>query len=199
MNIQTNQRWNAVREAGNTVEWFNRFKNIIACNDGKRECGMTVSYCHDQQAHFNFVEHTQIEIMTPTFDITNIRKGFMTARCEFQIQIAGLIANNAGTAFTDANHLGKLFIGYKAAVQSVRRMQLYHKGRATNYLNEYIIQEGVAFANTRPWTAKEKKRFMHSLYENASRYLPDICGTYISLADFKDDNHTLCLSNSISQ
>jgi hypothetical protein len=185
-NIAQNQRWNAVRQAGNTVEWFQKFKEIIPCNDGKREAGMTVAYCHDQQAAFNFMEHTQIEIMSPTFDVSNIRKGFITARCEFQVQIVGLIANNAGTAFTDADHLGKLFIGYKAASQAVRRMQIYHKGRATSYLNEYIVQEGVAFANTRPFTAKDKKRFIYSLYENASRYMPDICGTYISLADFID-------------
>jgi hypothetical protein len=182
MNTQINQRWNAVNAIGNTVAWFEEFKQIVKCNDGKRKCDMTVSYCHDHQAEFDFQDHTQIEISSKSIDVSNIRKGFITARCQYMIQVQGLTA----TDFTDADHLGKLFVGYKASSQAVRRMQLYHNATATSYHNEYIVQEAVAFSNVRPFTAKDKKRFVYTLYENASRYLPDVCGTYINLADFKD-------------
>jgi hypothetical protein len=183
-NVQANQRYNAVRTAGNNVEWFEKAKKIIAVNDGKRNQGQVVSYCHDQQAPFPFEDKTQVEITSASWDVTNIRKCFISCRATYDIQIAGLTA----AGFTDADHLGKLFIGYKASCQAVHRMALYYKGAATAYQNEYITQEGVAFANTRPFTAKDKKRFIYTLYENASRYMPDICGTYVNLIDFIDGN-----------
>jgi hypothetical protein len=57
-NLMQNARYGAVRQAGNTAEWFQKFKSIIEVNDGKRECAQTLAYCHDQQAEFNFADHT---------------------------------------------------------------------------------------------------------------------------------------------
>jgi hypothetical protein len=165
------------------VAFFDEMKRIIAMNDGKRECGTLVVNCSNQQAPFDFNQKTDIKITSPHWDITNTRKGFLTARLRFEITAAGL---NAGSTWGDNDTLAKLFIGFKAASQAVREMSVWHNNEQTNYHSKYLVQEGFTFGAFRPWTARDKKRFIHTLYENAVAYMPDVCGTYINIKDFFD-------------
>jgi hypothetical protein len=187
-NVQQNARYNGTKQAGNTVQFFDEMKHIIAVNDGKRESGTLVVNCHDQQAPFDFNEKTDINITSPNWDITNIRKGFLTARLRFEAYITGL---TAGNTWNDTDTLAKVFVGYKAASQSVREMSIWHNNQQTNYHSKYLVQEGFTFGAFRPWTSRDKKRYIHTLYENAVAYMPDVCGTYLNLKDFFDDSGNL--------
>jgi hypothetical protein len=184
-NFQSNARAKNAVQVGNNEKFFDEWKHIISVNDGKRQCGQYVANCHDQQAPFAFSQKTQINITNKTFDITNIRKGFFTAKIRTKVQIMGLTAAMA-TATGDKDHLAKAFIGYKASVQSLDRMTIWHNGKELSYNNQYLPEEGFCFASLRSSLMRERKRYIHTLYENARDYLPDVAGTYINLADFAD-------------
>jgi hypothetical protein len=88
--------------------------------------------------------------------------------------------------WSDPDRLGKLFIGYKASCQAVRELQVYADNKPTNYHTKYIVQEGFAYATLKSWSMREKKRYVHSLYENAKSYMPDVAGAYINLIELSD-------------
>jgi hypothetical protein len=180
MQLSTNQRFQGLPQVGNTVERFKRMKEMIEINDGRHQCNNRLNYCIAQQTPFPFRDHTQIALTHKDFDIINLRKAFLTARLRIMVSIPDL-----GT-ITDPDHLVKLFVGYRASVQAFHKLIVYVNDVIAGYSNRYIVQEGVAFATNRPHTAKDKKRFIYSSYENVSHYMPDICGAYINAADFAD-------------
>jgi hypothetical protein len=122
MNSQANARAKNSTLVGNNEQFFDEWKHIISVNDGKRACGCVVSSCHDEPPGFEFSQKTRVNITDPTFDVINLRKGFMTARFEAMAQIAGL---SASTAWNDPDHLAKGFLGYKASCQAIDRLTVY--------------------------------------------------------------------------
>jgi hypothetical protein len=98
---------------GNTVEAFDKLSKIIQTNDGVRDCGTVVNNCYQHQAPFDIKDFTFINITTPTYDINNLKKSFITGTIRVPIQITGLIST-----FSDADHLAKLWIGFKASNQT---------------------------------------------------------------------------------
>jgi hypothetical protein len=181
--VQTNARWGGVQQAGNIEKFYHKLKTIVSTNDGKRDPRNQVAFCHDPQAPFDFGTKTQIDVVNTTFNITNIRKSFITAEVHFMFRLTGL---NPAIAVGDVDHVGKLFVGWKYSGQAVRRLQLYNRTQMLTYQQEHTVQEAVAFSVVRPHTARDRKRFIHTLYENAVQYMPDICGVYINLADLAD-------------
>jgi hypothetical protein len=183
MNSQANARAKNTTLAGNNEEYFDKWTHIIALNDGKRKCGSYVCNCHDQQASFEFSQKTQVDITNTSFDITNIRKGFMTARIEVLLQIAGLTAS---AQWVDSDRLAKAFIGYKASCQAIERLTIFWNGQKMDYDDQYVPEEGFCYASLRSWSMRDRKRYIHTLYETARQYLPNVAGTYINLFDFPD-------------
>jgi hypothetical protein len=171
-------------QVGNSVEAFKEMGEIIAVNDGKRDPKLTTKQCERQPAPFAFSDKTDVDIVSAGFDVTNIRKGFLTGEIKFDVKFENLIA-----ATTDTDGLGTVFIGYRHSSQSIRRMSVWHNKVQTDHNNEYMRQEGVAFATTRPWTARTKKPLITSLYEDCAARAPYVCGTYIKIKDFVDGQY----------
>jgi hypothetical protein len=150
-------------------------KDMTEVNDGKHQCNNPLDYCRAQQAPFPFRDHTQISLTHKDFDNINPRKACLTARLGLMVSIPDL------GVITDPDHLVKLFVGYRASCQAFHKLIIYVNDVIAGYSNQYIVQEGVAFATNRPHTAKDKKRFIYSSYENVSHYMPDICGALMLL------------------
>jgi hypothetical protein len=105
---------------------------MIEVNDGKRQCGSVGENAFSQAAPFRFDQKTDILITTANYDIINLRKGFLNAHLTFQVSIQKIEPSSAWGTWTDPDHLGKLFIGYKASCQACRELQLYANNVATN-------------------------------------------------------------------
>ena len=185
-NFQSNAAAKNSTIVGNNEKFFDEWKTIIAMNDGKRKCGQYVSSCHDQPPGFDFTQKTRCDITESKFDITNIRKGFLTATISIDLQIAGLEDGSDVSLWNDTDHLAKAFIGYKSSVQAIDRLSVWWNNLKLDYDDQYIPEEGFCFAALRSWSMKDRKRYIHTLYETAKQYLPNVAGTYINLHDFAD-------------
>jgi hypothetical protein len=107
----------------------------------------------------------------------------MTARIEASLQIAGLAAQ---ATWTDTDRLTKAFLGYKASCQAIERMAIWCNGHKLDYDEQFAPEVGFCYASLRSWSMRDRKRYIHTLYEAARQYLPNVAGTYISLYDFAD-------------
>ena len=72
-----------------------------------------------------------------------------------------------GTDSGDKDHFGKIFFGYVHSTESIHKMSIWHNKVQTDYNNEYITQEGVAYSATMPKTARQHKPFISTLWEDA--------------------------------
>jgi uncharacterized protein (DUF2141 family) len=145
-NFQSNARGKTASIVGNNEAWFDEAKHLIKLNDGKRKCGEIVKTCHDQPQGFQFTQKTQLNITDTDFDVTNIRKGFMTCHIRALLQIVGL---SPVASCTDTDHLAKAFVGYKASVQAIDRLTMYWGTKQLDYNDQYIPEEGFCFASLR--------------------------------------------------
>jgi hypothetical protein len=183
MNSQANAKAKNATLVGNNEQYFDEWKHIIAKNDGKRKCGSYVVNCHDLQAGFEFSQKTRVDITDTSFDVTNVRKGLMTAKIRAMAQIAGL-APQADWSETD--RLAKGFLGYKASCQAIDRLAIWRNDKKLVYDNNFVPEEGFCYASLRSWSMRDRKKYIHTLYETALRQLPNVAGTYINLYDFAD-------------
>jgi hypothetical protein len=172
---------------GNNEQFFDEWKTLIKLNDGKREARNIYKNSTDNNVPFAFGDKTNIHITESAFDVTNIRKGFVTVRIRETVTIPELITAQSGTPkFVDPDHILKLFIGYKASNQAVKKMTVFWNNIATKFTSDKMVEEGFAYSNLRSWSMKEKKKFIYTLYENVFKYYPSVCGTYVDLTKFQE-------------
>ena len=84
---QRNSVYNGVKQIGNTVESFMKMKHIVSKNDGKRKAGIVTKQCYAQSAPYSFTDKSDVDITSNSFDITSVRKGYLTAELKFDVMI----------------------------------------------------------------------------------------------------------------
>jgi hypothetical protein len=187
VNAQFNHNLKNEAIAGNNEKFFDEWKEIMQLNDGKRNCDQTVKNSSDSQPPFQVNQKTNISITNTAWDVTNIRKGFITCRIRETVTIPELITpQGQNPKFTDPDRILRSFIGYKASNQAVRQMTVFWNNMATKYTSRYTVEEGFAYSNLRAWGMKDKKKFIYTLYENVFKYMPSVCGDYVELTRFQD-------------
>ena len=167
---------------GSVAKVFQKMANIIEQNDGTRSFEWVTDTCHDQQAPFQYNQETRIALTSTQHLISDFSKGFLTVKVQAGFKLQGITPAN----FNDDNHLIKLFVGHKSSNQMVRQIQIWVNGHNTGYNQQEAIREGFAYSSCMTKQEKATKRFIHSLYENVSKYAKSICGVYINVDDFKD-------------
>ena len=166
---------------GSVSKAFAKMAHIIEENDGTRSFEWITDTCHDQQAPFQYNQETRIALTSSQHLISDFSKGFLTVHFTAGFKLQGLTAGN----FTDSNHLIKLFVGWKSSNQAVRQMQIWVNGHSIGYNQQEMIREGFAYSSCMSKQEKATKRFIHSLYENVSKYAKSICGVYLNVDDLK--------------
>ena len=167
---------------GSVAKVFQKMANIIETNDGTRSFEWVTDTCHDQQAPFQYNQETRIALTSTQHLISDFSKGFLTIKVQAGFKLQGITAAN----FNDSNHIIKLFVGHKSSNQMVRQLQIWVNGHSIGYNQQEAIREGFAYSSCMSKQEKATKRFIHSLYENVSKYAKSICGVYINVDDFKD-------------
>ena len=166
---------------GSVAKVFQKMSNIIEENDGTRSFEWITDTCHDQQAPFQYNQETRIALTSSQHLISDFSKGFLTVHFTAGFKLQGISAAN----FNDTNHLIKLFVGWKSSNQAVRQMQIWVNGHSIGYNQQEMIREGFAYSSCMSKQEKATKRFIHSLYENVSKYAKSICGVYLNIDDLK--------------
>ena len=166
---------------GSVAKVFQKMSNIIEENDGTRSFEWITDTCHDQQAPFQYNQETRIALTSSQHLISDFSKGFLTVHFTAGFKLQGISAAN----FNDTNHLIKLFVGWKSSNQAVRQMQIWVNGHSIGYNQQEMIREGFAYSSCMSKQEKATKRFIHSLYENVSKYAKSICGVYLNVDELK--------------
>ena len=135
--------------------------------------------CHDQQAPFDHNKETRIALTSTQHDISDFSKGFFTLKVTAKdVRISGLSDN-----FNDEYHLIKGILCWRDSNSAFRQIQLWVNGHSTGYNQQEGIREGFAYSSTKG-QEEMTQRFIHTLYEKAVSYSPQICGTYFNFSDF---------------
>jgi hypothetical protein len=166
---------------GNTEAYFAKVRSIISVNDGKRRCDDSIKQVQNSQPPFDSTEPTQMQIVEPKFDITNIDKSYCIIAADIPVTALGIDAG-----LTDPDHLLKVFVGYKSSNQIFRQTELESNGKDTGYKSNYLVWEGFAYSRSKCNNELQRKRGVHTLWDNVWKYMPAVCGTYINLVDLKN-------------
>lgn len=170
------------QKQGNVASYFENLQNLVQINDGSRSFVLKTVDCHDQSAPFNDSQETRIAITHSDHMISQITDGFLTFKIKLMLQLSGIDPS----VFNDADHLCKIFVGFKSSNQILDQLQINSRNLSTDYQQNECCREGFAYSTIKPKQEKKTKKYTHSLYENVSYYSSSICGTYINIADFKD-------------
>ena len=167
------------KHQGEIAEYFKKMRTTIERNDGTRSFEWITDTCHDQQAPFDHNKETRISITSTQHDISDFSKGFFTLKVTAKdVRISGLTDN-----FNDEYHLIKGILCWRDSNSAFRQIQLWVNGHSTGYNQQEGIREGFAYSSTKG-QEEMTQRFIHTLYEKAVSYSPQICGTYFNFSDF---------------
>lgn len=187
MSHYRNERANNSKiEYGNIAESFMKMRSLVNVNDGTRSFTMRTVDCHDQPAPFPSGQFTQINITHPDHYISDVSKGFLTAKCK------GVYKLNTDTRWkdnvVDPDHLIKIFAVVKSSNQLNTQIQILHNNVDVGYQQNEGIREGFLYGVLKPENEKIRRRFVHTLWENVSNYSNTICGGYMNLDEFRANN-----------
>ncbi len=182
MNSNFNNRLtNRNLKTGNVANYFDNLKQLVQSNDGTRSFIYRTIDCHDQAAPFTQDQETRINITHRDHQISQLTDGFLTFNVTTTLKLS-----QALTGYTDTEHLGKIFVGFRSSNQILDQLQINCNNSNTGYQQNECCREGFAYSNIKPKCEKKTKKYIHSLYENVSNYSSSICGTYVNLADIAD-------------
>ena len=182
MNSAFNKRLtNKNQEQGSVATYFENLKKLIQINDGTRSFIYRTVDCHDQSAPFNDSQETRISITHGDHMVSQLTDGFLTFKVKLMLQLTGI-----DSTFSDINRICKLFVGFKSSNQILDQLQIMCRNLSTDYQQNECVREGAAYSFIKPQQEKKTKKYTQSLYENVKYYSPSICGTYITIQDFKD-------------
>ncbi|MBQ8206635.1 MAG: hypothetical protein IJZ77_04155, partial [Bacilli bacterium] len=163
---------------GEIAEYFKKMRSTIERNDGTRSFEWITDTCHDQQAPFDHNKETRIALTSTQHDISDFSKGFFTLKVTVKdVMIAGL------GNIDDPYHLLKGILCWRDSNSAFRQIQLWVNGHSTGYNQQEGIREGFAYSSTKG-EEEMTQRFIHTLYEKAVSYSPQICGSYFNFSDF---------------
>lgn len=187
MTTYRNERsMNAPIEYGNIAKSFMKMREIININDGTRSFTNRTVDAHDIGCPIPQKQFTQINITHPDHYISDVSKGFLTAKCKATYKL------NTDTRWkqnvVDPDHLIKLFAVVKDSNQLVYQLMINHNNVDVGYQQNESIREGFLYGVMKPENEKIRRRFVHTLWENVSNYSNTICGSYMNLDDFRANN-----------
>jgi hypothetical protein len=110
-------------------------------------------------------------ICDKTFDITNIDKSYALISVDIPVTATGIDAG-----LIDPDHLLKVFVGWRSSNQAFRETGMLANGSDTNYKSNYLQIEGFAYARNKCNNELQRKRGVHTLYQNVWQYMPAVCG-----------------------
>jgi len=189
MHSQLNARAKNLPEMGDILQSFERFRNLIPHNDGKRNYKQIIKSSYPTS--FNGDSDAKLAITDNEFDITALNDS--TIQVEGVAQYRMDTSNPFNTTLgTDLIHeeTNYVFVGFKSSSQVLRQIQLLINDRPDlcNFLNPNVCQEAFAYLACSSETKRENKPGMYSLYDDVWNKNPFVCGNYICMRDIRRNN-----------
>ena len=194
MNRNNNANTKNLPITGNVLDAFKALLDLVPKNDGTRSFIQLASDAYDVALPLTTnTQETTIKLTHNDHMISQINDSFMQITQTVTIQIPSLTAYH-NTA-DDVTNTPYLFIGYKGSNQIFRQMKILLDGKeSTGYMSQECQREGFAFSTLKPANEKRGKRGIHTTYDSVINMLPDVCGVYVPLTDFKNSNKSTTIT-----
>ena len=177
---------NLVLDYGNILKTFEKMRTMIAVNDGTRSFTYRTVDAHDLSCPFTQGQPSQINLTHSDHFISDVDKGFINAHIKQTLKL------NTNTEWKsqvyDYGNILKIFNGLKDSNQVFDRLEILHNNVNVGYQQNEMIREGFLYGVQKPEAEKKRRRFIHTLWENVSKYSQTVCGNYINLNEFKATN-----------
>ena len=115
---------------------------------------------------------TTVDVGCPSPQIVDIENSFITADVKVKIHL--------GSGIASSNNINTFFVGWRSSLDFLERYIIYCNHKPI-YDQVYVGEESFILQSLIPEHVRCRKPNQYTTYENASKYSPNVCGTYIKL------------------
>ncbi len=184
MTFQNVQLKNSGNDEGDILNFFdNELRSLVQKNGGDHTFSFVCEEFRDKDPPMALGLKTKMRLTHSAHTISQIEKGFINMKIEFRVKFDKPIEEAAFKK--DYNDLNQIFIGFKDAVELFSEIRFFIDGQLVDYAQTEAIRESYAYNVIRPRDVKKSAPHAHSLWEDVSNYMPNVCGVYVPLSKFQ--------------
>lgn len=177
---------------GDVEKYFQSLTTMIDANSGIHDFKLLTADCSNVNAPFKSDQFTTFKLTDPSMDIVDISKGFITMKCDIDIQF--LFKNLKGTSDSSMRENTVFFIGFKSGAHIINNYNVFSNGRMTACKNTKSKYEQTIVYNCKAEQEKANRPGMYSSHKHVREMDQCVCGTYVTLPPFADKNTTQTIS-----
>lgn len=184
--------------SGNVFEYLAANDNIIEANSGIHDNKFLSIDAYDPPCPVMKGNYTKVKLTDKSIDIVDIDKSSLVARVHFTLkadgELMGILNEEYGIAGTNAykqkiislkNQMIKIFFGLKSSIHLFDAYRIYSNGRKTACEQTEALYESSMDRMLKAQEELDEKPQIYTKWDRARSLDEAICGTYISLEDFR--------------
>lgn len=115
---------------------------------------------------------TTVDVGCPAPQVVDINNSFITATVEVPITFS--------SGLQGMNNVNTFFVGWRSSLDFLQRYIIYCNHKVV-YDQVYVGEESYILQSLIPEHVRCRRPNQYTTYENASKYSPNVCGTYIKV------------------
>ena len=184
--------------SGNVFEYLSANDNIIEANSGIHDNKFLSIDAYDPPCPVVKGNYTKVKLTDASIDIVDIDKSSLVARVCFTLKANTELMAMLNEEYTNAgsyehkqqaaslkNRMTKIFFGLKSSIHLFDGYRIYSKGRKTLCEQTEALYESSMDRMLKAQEELDEKPQVYTKWERAKSLDEAICGTYISLEDFR--------------
>lgn len=176
------------RETGDVIKFFETFDGILEKNSGVHDCKCLTNDAFDPPCPQPRGQYTKLKVTDDAVHITNIDKSFISARVSFDLKLdfenpEDDILNVSVFNEQWRNSL-MIFVGFKSAIHCIDAYRIYSNMKKTACEQTEALYENTVTYFLKPQQEICCRPNTYSPWENVAEGSRNVCGVYISLADY---------------
>lgn len=196
--------------SGNVFEYLAANDDIIEANSGIHDNKFLSIDAYDPPCPVVKGNYTKVKLTADSIDIVDIDKSSLVARVYFTLkadrELMGILNDeyaNAGAydykqqAVSLKNQMTKIFFGLKSSIQLFDGYRIYSKGRKTLCEQTEALYESSMDRMLKAQEELDEKPQIYTKWDRARSLDEAICGTYISLEDFRVGRDDIMTENKV--
>ena len=184
--------------SGNVYEYLAANDNIIEANSGIHDNKFLSIDAYDPPCPVVKGNYTKVKLTDSSIDIVDIDKSSIVARVYFTLKADRELMSKLKQEYDQAgseeykqklvslkNQMTKIFFGLKSSIQLFDGYRIYSKGRKTLCEQTEALYESAMDRMLKAQEELDEKPQIYTKWDRARSLDEAICGTYISLEDFR--------------
>lgn len=184
--------------SGNVFEYLSANDNIVEANSGIHDNKFLSIDAYDPPCPVAKGNYTKVNLTAESIDVVDIDKSSLVARVHFTLKadrelMEALneeytrfgVDDDSKAALSLKNHMTKIFFGLKSSIHLFDAYRIYSKGRKTACEQTEALYESSMDRMLKAQEELDEKPQIYTKWERAKSLDEAICGTYISLEEFR--------------